>query len=276
MRSTTGFWMPRWWLAVAFACLSACSATGDRVAKRADARPPAAEAEAGASGLAASAPTKLPFELGAGGWDDEVVQAGVVPTTRGKTASTEPAPGAPREEPMLVYRGQVRVEVAKPDEVMANFRAQVAAWGGHLQRQVDRTLVVRVPASRFEEAFAWVVSSGRVLTEARQTDDVTEEFLDLGIRLDTARKARDRLLEVLKLAEKVEDILKVEAELRRLTEEIERMEGRRKMLADQVAMSTLEATFQPVSEVPLAKRVRQPSRFAWINRIGAERVMEDF
>lgn len=272
MRSTTGFWMPRLWLAVMFVCLSACSATGDRVARRADAEPAAVEAspeaDVGArSGFVATGPTKLPFELGAGGWDDRVVSDAPTPT---------PAPDAPRAEPMLVYRGQVRVEVAKPDEVMANFRAQVAAWGGHLQRQIDRTLVVRVPASRFEEAFAWVASSGRVLAEARQTDDVTEEFIDLGIRLDNAKKARDRLLEVLKMAEKVEDVLKVEAELRRLTEEIERMEGRRKMLADQVAMSTLEATFQPVSDVPLAKRVRQPSRFAWINRIGAERVMEDF
>lgn len=248
-------------LAILLCLFAACTASPERTAGRArleaaaDARPQ--------DGFAAPA-TKLLPEVSVGGWDDDATRS-----ERG------PMPNPERPDPMLVYRGQVRVEVAKADDVSAAFVARVAAWGGHLQRQVDRTFVVRVPASRFEEAFTWVRESGRVLSESRQTDDVTDEFVDLGIRLDNARKARDRLLEVLKQAEKIEDILKVEAELRRLTEEIERMEGRRKLLADQVAMSTLEATFQPLTEAPAARRVR-PSRFQWINRIGPDRVMEEF
>jgi len=179
-------------------------------------------------------------------------------------------------ERLLVHHGALRVEVARPEEAIASFRTQVEAWGGHLQTQTDTTVVVRVPMAHFEEAFAWVRGSGRVLSESRQAEDVTEEFLDLGIRLDNARKSRDRLLEVLQKADKVEDILKIEAELRRLTEEIERMEGRKKFLADQVALSTLSATFQALADAPVKKGARQPSRFPWINRIGAERVVEDF
>ena len=180
------------------------------------------------------------------------------------------------KERMLVHRGDLRVEVARPEEAMTTFRDQVVAWGGHLQSQTDHTLVVRVPVQHFEAAFAWVKQAGRVLSESRQAQDVTEEFVDLGIRLDNARKSRDRLLEVLQKADKIEDILKVEAELRRLTEEIERMEGRKKFLADQVALSTLSATFQALADAPVKKGARQPSRFPWINRIGAERVVEDF
>src|SRR5262245_49542435 len=179
-------------------------------------------------------------------------------------------------ERLLVHQRALRVEVARPEEAIASFRTQVEVWRGHLQTQTDTTLVVRVPVAHFEEAFAWVKHAGRVLSEVRQAEDVTEEFVDLGIRLDNARKARDRLLEILQKADKVEDILKVEAELRRLTEEIERMEGRKKFLADQVAMSTLSATFQALADAPVKKGARQPSRFPWINRIGAERVVEDF
>ena len=36
------------------------------------------------------------------------------------------------------------------------------------------------------------------------------------------------------------------------------------------------ATFQAIAEAPPKKRRREPSRFDWINRIGAERMMEDF
>lgn len=222
-----------------------------------------AEPSAPPAASKAAVPTKLPFQLGSGGWDDRVVET-----------AAEPASAGP--ERLLIQTGQVRVEVARPDEVIADFRAQVVAWGGHLAQQNDHTLVVRVPAARFEEAFQWVRERGRVLSEARQAQDVTEEYLDLGIRLDTARRSRERLLEVLQRAEKIEDVLKVEVELRRLTQEIERMEGRLKFLADQVALATLSATFESVAAPPTAPRKRRPSRFEWINRVGADRVMEEF
>ncbi len=187
-----------------------------------------------------------------------------------------------RGDRMLVQRGQMEVEAARVDEALAKFLAAVQGWQGHLQQQSGSagqqgtTVVVRVPAQHFDEAFALLRSLGRVLRESREAEDVTEEFLDLGIRIDNARKSRERLLEVLAKAEKVEDILRVETELRRLTEEIERMEGRRKFLADRVALATLQATFRSIAAPPPRKRVREPSRFHWINLVGAERVMEDF
>jgi hypothetical protein len=172
---------------------------------------------------------------------------------------------------MLIQRGEVHVEVAQPDEAARRFLAAVTAWGGHLQSQQGATYTVRLPAARFEEAFTWLREAGRVLDESRQADDVTEEFVDLGIRLDNAKKGRERLLEILQKADKVEDILKVEAELRRLTEEIERMEGRRKFLADQVAMATLTGVFErSQSSLPPKPRRRQANRFWWINQLGAE------
>jgi hypothetical protein len=180
-------------------------------------------------------------------------------------------------ERMLIYRGDMRVEVARPEDAGRDFLAKVREWGGYLQSQQGATLTVRLPAPKFEDALAALRAMGRVLDESRSANDVTEEFVDLGIRLDTARKSRDRLLEILAKAEKVEDILKVEAELRRLTEEIERMEGRRKFLADQVALATLSATFQATAQAPPPPpRPKQRSRFPWIQRVGAESMMGGF
>jgi hypothetical protein len=190
----------------------------------------------------------------------------------------DPGAGAPAaSERLLIYRGDIRVEVARPEDAARAFLDTVKAWGGYLQSQNAATVTVRVPAAKFEDALAAVRGMGRVLDESRQANDVTEEYLDLGIRLDTARKARERLLEVLQKAEKVEDILKVEAELRRLTEELERMEGRRKFLSDQVALATLTATFQAIAQAPPPPpRPKQRSRFPWVNRVGAESMMGGF
>ena len=194
-----------------------------------------------------------------------------------KTGEASESPVPPKAERLLIQRGAIHIEVARPEDAQRAFVAKVQEWGGYLQNQAGTTLTVRLPAAKFDEAFALARSSGRVLTESREADDVTEEYVDLGIRLDNAKKSRDRLLEILQKADKVEDILKVEAELRRLTEEIERMEGRRKFLADRVAMATLTIGFHAAAEAPApAKRARQHSRFDWINRVGAESMLGDF
>ena len=193
-----------------------------------------------------------------------------------KGGPREPAAAAP--ERLLIQRGSMRLEVVRPEDSAREFLAEVKALGGYLQSQTGTSLTVRLPAVSFDEVFLLLRGKGRVLDEKREASDVTEEFVDLGIRIDTARKARERLLEVLQKAEKVEDILKVEAELRRLTEEIERMEGRKKFLADQVAMATLAVAF--VAKVEAAppqpkRRERVRSQFDWINRVGPESLLED-
>ena len=194
-----------------------------------------------------------------------------------RAGSDDPrASAAPKKVRMLIYSGQVRVEVARAEDAAKQFLAKVEEWGGYLQQQTGTAVTVRIPAEHFDAAFAAVRDAGRVLSESRKAKDVTEEFVDLGIRVDNARRSRDRLVEILKLAKEVEDILRVEKELRRLTEEIERIEGRLKFLRDQVSMSTLQAQFQSVAEAPKIRRKRQRSRFGWINRVGANAVMEGF
>ena len=222
------------------------------------------------------------FDDGARGDDrapseDALVEIGAddLPDARGSqgTGGQRRVQSRPR---MLVYTGQVRVEVPRVEDAARSFLERIEQWGGYLQSQRGAELAVRLPAEHFDAAFAAVRAAGRVLSEARQANDVTEEFVDLDIRVGNARKARERLLEILELAQKVEDILKVETELRRLTEEIERMEGRLKYLRDQVAMATLRAHFQAVAEAPPIKMRRRPSRFRWIRRVGASAVMEGF
>lgn len=194
------------------------------------------------------------FDLGAGGWSEPAEPA----TTTAAQAG----------ERMLVQQGAIKVEVARVDEARASFLAMVRDFGGHLSLQQGNACTVRLPAAQFEAAFAALRRLGRVLDEQRQASDVTEEYLDLGIRLDNARRSRERLLALLERADKVEDVLKIEEQLRRLTEEIERLEGRRRFLADQVAMATLTATFVPVTQQ--GRPPAAPSRFDWIRDAGAE------
>lgn len=266
----------RWWWLSLFLPLAACAGASSRapVHERAAAGLTAGRDDV-ANGLATSpSPSGNPQAGGFTSFGRSTFGEGKEGDSRAQPGNQPTTP--PSGERLLTYRGEIRLEVARPEEALARFLSQVKEWGGYLQNQVGTTVTVRVPSKQFEPAFVLLRGYGRVLAETRHADDVTEEFTDLGIRIDNARKSLDRLREVLQKADKVEDILKVEEQMRRLTEEIERMEGRRKLLADQVAMSTLQAEFVAVAEAPPVRRTRQPSRFAWINCIGAERVAEDF
>ncbi len=175
----------------------------------------------------------------------------------------------------MVYTGRLAVEVPQPQVAMERLLQAVAAMGGYLSARNDNRLTVRVPAARFQELVDDVREYGRVLHQSMQAQDVTKQHMDLTIRLENAVKARDRLLALLEKATEVEDILAIEKELTRLTGEIESMTGELKYLSDQVALATLEVAFQAVATAR-PERGRRPSRFWWINNVGAENVRRLF
>jgi hypothetical protein len=205
-----------------------------------------------------------------------VEDRGTVASKRTQLAESEaPAGTVEPVERMRIYQGSITVEVARRDDAAAQFLGKVKEWGGYLSQQENDQVTVRVPAARFDEAFAWLHALGRVRSESKQATDVTDQYLDLGIRLDNAKKSRERLLALLAKAEKVEDMLKIEEQLHRLTEEIERFEGQLKRLQDQVALATITARFVAPAAAPDRPGGR-PSRFAWIRAVGAERMLEGF
>jgi hypothetical protein len=229
-----------------------------------------------ASGVAAYAETRSWQQDEAGAPDD--VGAGLASTNFADTDDDglPDARTAAAGERMMIYRGAMTIEVARAEDAIPEFLARVAAWGGYLSAQQDRRLTVRLPSPRFDEAMNALRGIGRVLAESRQADDVSRQYVDLGIRLDNARRGRERLLELLAKAAAVEDMLAIEKELRRLTEEIERMEGEMKFLADQVALATLQVEFRSVAAPGPQQRKRRPSRFGWIDRIGVDALREAF
>jgi len=71
----------------------------------------------------------------------------------------------------------------------------------------------------------------------------------------------------------MEEILQIEKEVRRLTEEIELMRAQMRSFEDRVAFFTITVQFKSnAPEVfPAARRHRSP--FEWINQVGAEHVV---
>ena len=107
------------------------------------------------------------------------------------------------------------------------------------------TIVARVPAARFAETLEAIQQlGGRVLYRKDSGQDVTEEFIDLEARIRVKRALEAQFMEIMKRAQKVSEALEVQTEISEVRSEIERMEGRRRFLDNQAALSTITVRLQ--------------------------------
>ena len=175
----------------------------------------------------------------------------------------------------MIYSASLRMRVSSIPDAVKRFLDRVVQLEGYLALRNNNTLTCRVPVKNFQTLITEVKDYGSVLQESMRAQDVTKQHMDLSIRLENAETARQRLLKLIEKATKVEDILKIEEHLTRLTETIERIKGELKYLNEQVAFSLVEVGFQSVSPTVRPMK-RSRSRFDWINQVGIEQVLRRF
>lgn len=194
-------------------------------------------------------------------------------------AATATAPGSqaapPSTEtaraPMLVYTATMRLAVFQVAEASKQVEAMARETGGFLARRDDTSIVIRVPAARFEDVLARIEKLGDVIHRNVSAEDVTEQFLDVEVRLKNARAVRARLQQLLEKATRVEDSLAIERELARIGVQIETLEGKLKYLRDRVAFSTITVSFQAKRTDAVKPSVRMP--VYWLDQLGLGRLL---
>lgn len=144
----------------------------------------------------------------------------------------------------VLYSANLTVVVAEPDSAVARTVRLANAYEGFMTSTSNTSALIRVPFARFEEAMDEIATYGRLKEKNISGRDVTDEYLDLGIRLDNAEKSRNRYLELLARAETVEAALAVERELERLNEIIDRYKGQTNQMDQLEEFSTLRVYFQ--------------------------------
>ncbi len=176
--------------------------------------------------------------------------------------TVRPGPSAER---LRVYSGALELSVARVDAARQSVIDYVQEIGGHVERSGDDGLVVRVPAGRFAEAMQRIESEGILLSRSVETADVTEQYADLERRLEIAERSRDRLYVLLERSEEASERVAILREIRRLTEEVERLRSSLASLADLAAFSRISVRLVPRMQATGPIRDRIP--FRWIARL---------
>ncbi|HPO11816.1 MAG TPA: DUF4349 domain-containing protein [Candidatus Hydrogenedentes bacterium] len=188
--------------------------------------------------------------------------------TTGQPSSEKPADDLPKPDRYLIKNADYLIEAVDPKQASAQFIASVTAAGGYVANQqesidtlgrVNILLQVRVPADKLDGTLDGIQALGRVLNKQVSTEDVTEEYMDTDSRIRNLKKTEERLLDHLSKSMLMEGTLKIEQELTRVREQLERLEGRLKYLSHRVDFSTITVRFQ---EKPKAERILPPKSFS--------------
>jgi len=131
-----------------------------------------------------------------------------------------------RPERLVVYNAVANVVVQNISQSIAQLKSSVAAMGGYMQQMTSNSITLKVPVKRFMDALTEVEKLGEVTHKDIKGTDVTEQMRDLNIRLANAENVLGRLTKLLERADKVEDAIKIEKELERITETIELLKGK--------------------------------------------------
>lgn len=172
---------------------------------------------------------------------------------------------------MLIYTAHLTMAVYQVEPGLAAVERIAHEVGGYLASRTDTEITIRVPRAQFDETIRRVGLTGDVAHKTITAQDVTDEYMDLDTRLKNARAMRDRFQELLKRAE-VKEAIEIQKELGKVTGEIELIEGRLKLLKDQIAYSTVTVTFQGRGASALRDQPLQLP-FAWLSELGLPRLL---
>jgi hypothetical protein len=161
----------------------------------------------------------------------------------------------------LIKTADVTAEVEDVDagfeEVYAVARAEKALVVGTTRAVADEgyatgSVTIKVDPAKFDETMKELRKIGKLLSEVSTTEDVTQEYFDLQARLENAERTRDRYLEILETrTAAVHDVLEVEREIERVTENVERLKGQMRYLESQIGLSTITVHLEePHAAVP--------------------------
>ncbi len=158
------------------------------------------------------------------------------------------------DERMIARNGNMSLVVEDVTQAMEAITQLAASHDGYVvsssvsgeEEGMRGWISIRVPDESFAQALASIRELAvRVEEESTSSQDVTEEYIDLGARLKNAEATEQEFLVLLDKAEDVEDILRIYESLSRVRQDIEQIKGRMQYLERTSSMSLISVYLRP-------------------------------
>lgn len=165
----------------------------------------------------------------------------------------------PSSDRRIIRTSSMELTVKSPAQAAEDMRRLAEGFGGYLESmQVDGSkdaptacVTIRIPATRFEDAKSKIRTLAfHVENEKTDAKDVTKEYVDSEARLRNLRAEEAQYLQIMKRANKVDDMLNVSEKLSEVRGQIEQQQAEFEALSKQVEMVAIavSARVQPGPE----------------------------
>ncbi|MEV6872666.1 DUF4349 domain-containing protein [Amycolatopsis sp. NPDC051128] len=176
--------------------------------------------------------------------------AGKTEQGKGVAQVTPPQAGATNRK--LSRSARLELTATKVVDVVAQARGIAQGAGGYTGQESTgeelATLSLAVPADKLDGVLDQLSHLGTSLVKRElNTQDVTEQVVDVEARLATQRASVERIRALLARAASVSEIASVESELTSRESALESLEQQRNSLAGSVAMATVAMSIRSVA-----------------------------
>ena len=166
----------------------------------------------------------------------------------------------------MAFTARLRLNVGNVRTAVDQSRRLAMKFGGYVKRMDNNSTVLAIPVKNADAALTELSKLGVLNSLTITGDDVTQQVTDLKIRLENLEKSRKRLLALLEKAGKVDEMVKVETAIARVTTELERLQAQQKNLNLRIAYVTMYVDFKAAVSRPV---IQPTSPVAWVNSLGA-------
>lgn len=180
----------------------------------------------------------------------------------------------PTGERKIIKNMSVMMESREYDQALKEILAMITELGGYVESSNENGnslyrepnisrrysyITARIPADKLGSASGKLSEIGNITSKQENSSDITDVYYDVEARLKSLSIQEERYLELLKKADKMEDIISLENALTNVRYEIESLTTQQRRYDQQVSYSSLTIELQEVGDYSVVRN--QPLSF---------------
>lgn len=163
----------------------------------------------------------------------------------------------------IIKDGILDLETEDVNKAYANILSYAKENGGYefshqktvREDYISIEAVIKIKPEKLDALMSYACSVSNVINSSTASDDITDQYYDAQIRLETKRKALERYYDILRNTQELNEILIIQTEINKLTEDIEASEGKLRLWDQLVSESSLRITISQVDD-PLKPKIK--------------------
>lgn len=165
------------------------------------------------------------------------------------------------EDRKLITTFHIEAETEDLDAMLAHINTKITELGGYMEsrevhngssyssyRYRNASLTIRIPADKVNLFVDTVSENANIVSSYDTSDDVTLSYVSIESRITALETEEARLLELLAMAENMEDLLLIESRLTEVRTELEQVTSQLRVMDNQINYSTIHLNLDEVKE----------------------------